>query len=149
MKVFIGADHAGFQLKGQLVEYFQRIGIPVEDLGNDVFDPVDDYPDFAKRVALKVARTGGRGILVCHNGAGMCMAANKVHGVRAIVAMTPAYARSSRIHDDTNVLCLGQGFVSYPMAAKIARAWLKEPFDRQSRRVRRLKKVKAIERGSV
>lgn len=149
MTVYIGADHAGFRLKEELKQYLTQRGVNVVDCGNEVFEKKDDYPDFAAAVARKTVRNRARGILICNNGVGMCIAANKVRGSRAVVSMTPGLARSARRDDDTNILCLGQGFVTTAQAKRIVRAFLEGSYQSIPRRNRRLKKVQRIERGTL
>lgn len=149
MKVFIGADHAGYALKEKVKVYLERIGISVEDCGPYAYEKTDDYPDYALKVAKKVRRSGGRGILFCNNGVGICIAANKVRGIRAVSVETVRLAKASRSDDDTNVLCLGGAFVSYETAKRIIKEWLKVRFRNAARDRRRLKKVQKIERGQL
>ncbi|MGA2025512.1 MAG: ribose 5-phosphate isomerase B [Syntrophobacteraceae bacterium] len=137
MKVCIGADHAGFALKEVVASSLREAGIEVVDVGTNSPDSVD-YPVYALRVARAVE--GGqadRGILVCGSGTGMCIAANRVHGVRAVSAHEPFEARMSRRHNDSNVLCLGSRFIGVDLALEIVREWIKEPFEggRHKRRI--------------
>jgi len=129
MKVCIGADHAGFELKELLAISLREADIEVMDVGTNSPDSVD-YPVYAFRVARAV-RSGqaDRGILVCGSGTGMCMAANRVPGVRAVNGREPFEARMSRRHNDSNVLCLGSRFVGVDLALEIVREWIKEPFE--------------------
>ena len=117
--IYIGTDHAGFTLKNFLKPYLSKAGYKVIDLGNEKYEPGDDYPDYSLRVAKKVAETGARGILLCGSGVGACIVANKVKGIRAVNAADPSIARQSREHIDTNILCLGQNYVSAGLAKKI------------------------------
>ncbi len=137
MKVFIGADHAGFELKDLLASSLREADIEVVDVGTNSPDSVD-YPVYAFRVACAV-RTGeaDRGILVCGSGIGMCIAANRVPGVRAVNGREPFEARMSRRHNDSNVLCLGSRFIGVDLALEIMREWIKEPFEggRHKRRI--------------
>lgn len=147
MKIFIGSDHAGFKLKEQIKKYLTKLKVKYEDLGNQQFDPTDDYPDYAKKVAQKVAKTkNNKGILICDSGAGMCIAANKVKGIRAVNAYTPKIAIKSRQHNNTNILCLGQSYISSSQAKKIIKVWLQTKFSRGARHCRRVNKIKQIEK---
>ncbi|MGH9601510.1 MAG: ribose 5-phosphate isomerase B, partial [Terriglobales bacterium] len=111
MKVSIGADHAGFELKEKIRKLLGDQGIEVVDEGTHSADSVD-YPDYARKVAESVARKQAqRGILVCGSGIGMAMAANKVHGIRAAHVTSEQEARMSREHNDANVLTLGARFL--------------------------------------
>jgi ribose 5-phosphate isomerase B len=139
LKVVASSDHAGFKLRKILVKGLRERGVEVEDLGPDTPDPID-YPDEAAKVAREVsvsahagARAAGsadvRGLLVCGSGVGMCMAANKVDGVRAVDAWSVESARLSRAHNDANVLCLGARLISDADASAILDAWLATPFE--------------------
>ncbi len=137
MKIAIGSDHAGFGLKETIKTYLQENGFDVDDVGTHSRESVD-YPDFAFKVAKKVASGNvERGILICGSGIGMAMAANRIKGVRAVNAMEPFTARMSRRHNDSNVLCLGERFIGKDMALEILKVWLKETFEggRHSRRL--------------
>jgi len=137
MKVYIGSDHAGYALKEIVSSALRDAEIEVVDVGADNSDSVD-YPDYAFRVAQAVG--GGladRGILVCGSGIGMCIAANRVAGIRAVNGHEPFEARMSRRHNDSNVLCLGSRFVGIDLALETVSEWLKEPFEggRHKRRI--------------
>ena len=137
MKVCIGADHAGFALKELVASSLRGADIEVVDVGTNSADSVD-YPVYALRVA-RAGESGqaDRGILVCGSGTGMCIAANRVPGVRAVNGREPFEARMSRRHNDSNVLCLGSRFVGVDLALEIVREWIKEPFEggRHKRRI--------------
>jgi ribose 5-phosphate isomerase B len=137
MKIYIGADHAGWVLKDLVASALSGEGMEVVDVGTNGPDSVD-YPVYAFLVAHAVA--GGqaeRGILVCGSGIGMCMAANRVHGVRAVHGCEPFGARMSRRHNDSNVLCLGSRFTGVDLALEIVREWIEQPFEggRHKRRI--------------
>ena len=137
MKVCIGADHAGFALKELVASSLREADMEVVDVGTNSPDSVD-YPVYALRVARAVERgQADRGILVCGSGIGMCMAANRVQGVRAVHGCEPFGARMSRRHNDSNVLCLGSRFTGVDLALEIVREWIKEPFEggRHKRRI--------------
>src|ERR1019366_163513 len=111
MKLYLGADHAGYELKNALREHLFHLGYEVEDLGAETLDTEDDYPRYAYAVAVKVL--GGdddRGILVCGSGQGMSIAANRVNGIRATLAWSDESAIASRRDDDSNVLVLPSRF---------------------------------------
>jgi len=148
-KVFIGSDHAGFKLKEIIKKYLDRCGYEVEDLGNHYLDQNDDYPDFAKKVALAVAKGKGLGILICDSGVGVCIVANKIKGVRAVNAYNLKIAKASREHNHTNVLCLGQKYLTVNLAKRIVRTWLNSSFDLAPRHCRRVDKIKKIEQGNL
>jgi len=143
--VYLGADHAGWHLKEELKKYLKELGKDCEDLGNQQLDSKDDYPDFALAVAEKVAQTGGKGILICATGLGICIAANKIKGVRGAVVWDEFTALQSRQHNDANVLCLGGKVIDLETAKKIVRTWLEAKFSGEERHVRRLGKIKKIE----
>ncbi len=143
--LYIGSDHAGFALKEAIKQYLDRKKVQYEDLGNHQYVRSDDYPDSAYAVAAKVAKANARGIVVCHNGVGVCIAANKVNGVRAVNAPSVAIAKESRTDNDTNVLCLGGEYISSSLAKRIIAAWLETPFSRAERHHRRVNKIKKIE----
>jgi len=149
MKVFIGADHAGFALKEKIKAYLTELKVPYVDCGNERLEPADDYTDYASQVAKKVARTNSRGILICNSGVGMSIAANKVKGIRAVNAYFPKLAKASRQDNDSNVLCLGQGFLTEQEARKIVSAWLNAKFSPFPRYKRRLRKITKIENGAL
>jgi ribose 5-phosphate isomerase B len=137
MKLYIGADHAGFALKEIIASSLRELGIDLSDVGTEGPDSVD-YPVFAFRVAHAVEKgIADRGILVCGSGVGMCMAANRVPGVRAVNAHEPFEARMSRRHNNSNILCLGARLVGVDLALEIVNEWIKEPFEggRHARRV--------------
>lgn len=137
MKIYIGADHAGFALKELIGSSLRKEGVEVVDVGTNSPDSVD-YPVYAFRVASAVGSgKADRGILVCGSGIGMCMAANRVAGVRAVKGREPFEARMSRRHNDSNILCLGSRFTGVDLALEIVREWLAEPFEggRHKRRV--------------
>ena len=142
MKVYIAADHGGFELKNQIKGFLAMSGIFVTDLGPERYDTNDDYPDYALAVATKVLESPeNRGILICRNGVGMDMVANKFRGIRAGMSWNPEHAASSRIHDDTNVLTLPADYLSRDAAIETVSAWLSTDFDDQERRQRRLDKM--------
>ena len=147
MKVFLGADHRGFELKEKLKEWLKDHGYAVEDLGAHELKPEDDYPDFAFAVAEKVAEdpVGNRGVLLCGSGAGMDIAANKVRGIRATVVWSRESAEHARSHDDVNAVSLAADWTSPEQAGEIVRAFLDTPFSGEERHVRRLKKIGEVE----
>lgn len=109
MKIFIGSDHQGFYLKEKIFAYLVKNGYEVEDAGDKVMDPNDDFPQFAQAVALKIIGSDDkdpRGILICGGGQGMAMAANRFNGIRASVIWDAFEAKMSRNDNDSNVLCL-------------------------------------------
>lgn len=137
MKIYIGADHAGWELKDAIASVLRQSGIDVIDVGTNGPESVD-YPVYAFSVARAVARGDAElGILVCGSGIGMCMAANRIRGIRAVIGHEPYSARMSRRHNNSNVLCLGSRFTGRDLAIDIVQEWLEEPFDggRHQRRI--------------
>lgn len=140
MKVALGSDHAGFELKQAIAELLRAENHEVKDFGTFSSESVD-YPDIAQAVAAAVASgEHERGILVCGAGVGMSIAANKVRGIRAVLAGDEYTARISREHNNTNVLALGERTTGVELAKSIVRAWLAADFDPQSRHARRVEK---------
>lgn len=146
MKIAIGGDHAGYDLKETIKKDLAALGHEVEDLGACEYDALDDYPDFAEAVALAVVQgRAERGIVTCGSGVGAAIAANKVKGARASVAMESYTARQGVEHDDVNVLVMGGRVIGIEVARECLRAFLDARFSGEERHVRRLGKVKAIE----
>lgn len=146
MRIAVGADHAGFPLKEPAIEELQRLGDEVVDLGTHN-EEAADYPDFAQAVGEAVMRgEADRGLLFCGSGVGTSVAANKVPGVRAAVCHDTFSAHQGVEDDDMNVLCLGARVVGPTLALEIIRAWRAAVFSDEERHVRRLNKVKAIEK---
>ena len=146
MRIAIGADHAGFQLKGQIGESLSRDGHEVMDLGAHSALP-SDYPDYAAAVGRAVASgKADRGILICGTGLGMSMAANKVPGIRAAVGVSPVEVRLARSHNDANVLTLGARFVKPVEVAPMVDAFLHTAFE-GGRHAVRVNKITEMEQG--
>ena len=146
MKIVIGSDHAGFTLKQELAQTITAAGHQVLDVGTTSTAPVD-YPDFAAAVgrAILDGRTD-RGVLICGSGVGASVAANKLVGIRAAVCHDTYSAHQGVEHDDMNVLVIGARVVGTALAAELVRAYLAAAFTHEERHVRRLEKVKALER---
>ncbi len=146
MKIAIGGDHAGFDLKETIKKDLVALGHEVDDLGACTYEPLDDYPDFAEAVALAVAQgRADRGIVTCGSGVGAAVAANKVKGVRASIAMESYTARQGVEHDDVNVLVMGGRVIGVEVARECLKAFMGATFSGEERHLRRLNKVKAIE----
>jgi ribose 5-phosphate isomerase B len=146
MKLSIGADHAGYEMKSNLIEYIRSLGHTVNDVGT--FDPSkpDDYPDYAVLVANEVlSGASERGVLVCGSGVGVSVAANKFKGIRAGLCHDHYSAHQGVEHDDMNVLVLGARIVGIMAAQDAVQAFLAAKFTGEERHVRRLQKVKDIE----
>jgi len=143
VRIAIGSDHAGYELKAYLGQMLTG-GHDVVDIGTDCLDSVD-YPDYAVKVArLVAARQVERGILVCGTGVGMSIAANKVCGIRAALAFDLYTAMQSRRHVDANILVLGALVTGKGLAAEIARVWLETPFE-GGRHEGRIEKIRRLE----
>jgi RpiB/LacA/LacB family sugar-phosphate isomerase len=145
MRIAIGSDHAGFELKQELVKHLGELCHKVVDLGTNSEDPVD-YPDYAAAVGDAVL--GGaaeRGILVCGSGVGASVAANKLKGIRAGLCHDTYSAHQGVEHDDMNVLVLGARVIGPALARELATAFVHAAFSGEARHVRRLSKVKALE----
>jgi len=144
MKIAIGADHAGFELKESLRSQLQQAGHEVVDFGTDSLQSVD-YPDFASKVAHDVANGDAeRGILVCSTGVGMSMAANKVDGIRAALGTIPDEVQLTRRHNDANVLTLGARYLDTPKAMELVDVFLGTEFE-GGRHARRVGKIAELE----
>jgi ribose 5-phosphate isomerase B len=148
MKLSIGADHAGYEMKRQLVEFVEKLGHSVHDVGTFQPEKPDDYPDYAILVAEDI-RSGQaeRGILVCGSGVGVSVAANKFRGIRAGLCHDHYSAHQGVEHDDMNVLVVGSRIIGPMLAQDVVEAFLKASFSGEERHVRRLNKVKGIEKN--
>ncbi|MFA6471910.1 MAG: ribose 5-phosphate isomerase B [Candidatus Latescibacterota bacterium] len=146
MKVAIGSDHAGLELKTYLVEELPKKGYEIIDCGTRSYDSVD-YSDYAVKVcALVRAKEAEYGILICGTGIGISIAANKMKGIRAGLCVNEFMARLTREHNDANVLALGGMVVGKPFGLSIAEAFLKEPFSNGERHIRRIQKTMELEK---
>jgi len=145
MKIGIAADHGGFEIKARLSQSIEGLGHEVVDFGPGNFDPSDDYPDYGKPAALAVGKGEvNRSILICNNGIGMCILANKVPGVRGAVVYNDQSAQHTREHHDSNVLCLGgQEFTPEELESFI-KIWLTTEFV-GGRHERRMSKILQLE----
>jgi ribose 5-phosphate isomerase B len=140
-RVYLGADHAGFELKQKLAAELRRLGYEPVDVGPRTLDPADDFPDYAKPVAEAVSTgVARRGVLTCGTGLGMSYVANRYPHVRAAVVWNPEIAELSRRHNDANVLVLPSRFMSDDESLDILRRWLATPFEggRHQRRVEKI-----------
>lgn len=162
MKIFIGGDHAGFELKNRLAEYLKSEGHEVTDFGPSKLDPEDDYPDYIVPVAKAVAGDSlSRGIIIGGSGQGEAICANRFKGIRAVVfygnpkrSDLSADLRSdlgesdvikfSREHNDANILSLGAWFLSFEEAKTAVKLWLETPFSDDERHIRRLSKIDSV-----
>jgi ribose 5-phosphate isomerase B len=146
MKIALGADHAGFEMKEELKKDIEAGGHEVVDLGAHAYEPLDDYPDFAEAVALSVAdQESDRGVVICGSGIGASIAANKIKGVRAGCVNESYAAHQGVEHDDMNVLVLGSRVLGIEVAREALKAFLAAEFSGEERHIRRLNKVLLIE----
>lgn len=148
VKIAIASDHAGVGLKDKIVQFLRELGQPVSDFGTHSRDSVD-YPDYGIQVAQAVS--GGkseRGILLCSTGIGMSIVANKFPGVRAALCHDPLTAEVSRLHNDANILVLGERVLKEETALEIVRVWLTTGFE-GGRHARRVAKIAEIEKKSA
>ncbi len=150
VNVVVAADHGGFALKQALVPLLQGDGHKVIDLGAKEFVQDDDYPDYAEKLAKEI-NTGNarRGILICGSGAGACITANKIPGIRASVCHDTYSARQAVEDDNMNVLCLGARVLGLSLALELSKAFLSASFRDEPRYRRRLEKITEIERAAL
>lgn len=149
MKIFLGGDHAGFHLKEKIEAHLVKQGYDIQDVGNKVLDPADDYPQFAFAAATKVLGSEDddpRAILLCGGGQGMAIAANRIRGIRAVVVWDQTEARMARNDNDANVLALPSRVLQddEQKAFAIVDTWLKTPFSKAQRHARRLREIEEV-----
>ncbi|MFQ5522269.1 MAG: ribose 5-phosphate isomerase B [Acidimicrobiia bacterium] len=145
MRIALGSDHAGYELKEHLSAWLAESGHAVYDLGAHTPEPVD-YPDYAAAVAQAVLDgRADRGIIICGSGAGAAIAANKLRGIRAAVAHDAYTAHQMVEHDDVNVLALGSRVIGVALAEDLVSTFLEAKFTREDRHLRRLEKIRALE----
>ncbi len=144
MKVAIGSDHAGYELKEKIKEFLKANHYEFEDFGTDSKESVD-YPDFAKRVSEAVLGGFNLGILICGSGIGMSMSANKFPGIRAAFCTSPGLAKAGREHNNANVLTLGARFTDEKTAKETVKAFLETDFNDEERHLRRVRKIGELE----
>ena len=151
MKVAIGADHGGYELKSDIAKLLESLGHEVIDQGAHKFDPEDDFPDFAAPVAASVqAGKAERGIIICGSGVGATITANKFPGVRAGLCHDTYSAGQAVQHDDMNVLCLGARVVGVALAVDLVKSFINARLESNEPRFqRRLDKVTAIEKNQI
>ncbi len=148
MKVAIGSDHAGYELKQFMIDQLSRLGYEMIDCGTRSKDSVD-YPDFARAVCDSVlSGETETGIAICGTGIGISIAANKIHGIRAALCHTEFSARMARLHNDANVLALGARVIGADLALSIAEAYLTGKFSEIDRHRKRVQKMMGLENSS-
>lgn len=143
--IYLGADHAGFELKEVILKYLKDNDYLVIDLSPGPPDPQDDYPDIAQKVAQKVLADQALGILLCGSGNGVCVAANKIKGIRASLGYNTQAAKWARQDGDNNILCLAGRVLSPEYATAIVKHWLETPPAAEKRHLRRIEKIKKLE----
>jgi len=149
MRIAVGADHAGYPLKVEVVRFLEEQGHEVTDLGTHSTDPVD-FPVYARQVGQAVQLgKADRGVLVCGSGVGACVAANKLRGIRAALCHDTYTAHQGVEHDDVNVLCLGGRVVGPALAYDIVRSWLTARYIGTGRHKRRVDQILEIERSET
>ncbi|PLS81946.1 RpiB/LacA/LacB family sugar-phosphate isomerase [Candidatus Saccharibacteria bacterium] len=147
MKIYLGSDHNGFHLKEKIFAYLSKRDYNVEDVGDEVLDPNDDFPEFAFKAAVKILGSeedDTRAILLCGGGQGMSMAANRIRGIRAAVIWDAYEAKMTRNDNDSNVLCLPSRILDQEDDKQwqdIIDTWLRTPFANAPRYVRRNKQL--------
>lgn len=147
MRIYIGADHAGFELKGKLIPFLKGLGYEVEDKGALTYDTNDDYPDFVKPVAQAVSENPDtKGIVIGGSGQGEAICANKFKNVRAMEYYAPSRGevsiiKDSRSHNNSNILSLGARFLSEDEARSAVKDWLETSFSNDERHLRRIAKL--------
>jgi ribose 5-phosphate isomerase B len=145
MKIALGSDHGGYQLKEKVKEYLKELNIEYADFGCENEKSVD-YPDIGFKVAKEVISGNcDKGILICGTGIGMSIAANKVKGIRAALCHNELTARYSREHNDANILVLGGRVTCWGLAKEILKVWLDTKFSQEKRHINRLNKIKQEE----
>ena len=145
LRYAVGGDHAGFELKKEVVRLLGQMGLPLHDCGTFSCEP-SDFPDFAEAVAGRIiAGESDRGILVCGSGVGVSVAANKFPGIRASLCHDTYSARQGVEHDDMNVLCIGARVIGPEVAFEIVRAFTSAKYAPQERHAKRLQKILDIE----
>jgi ribose 5-phosphate isomerase B len=147
LKIYLGSDHRGFELKEKLKQQLTEWGHDYEDVGPFEYNKDDDYPDFAEAVAVKVGSSeGAQGILICGSGIGVCITANKIKGVRAGTMAGPEQTKASVSDEDTNVLCLSADYTDEKINLEIVKTFLESKFSGEERHLRRVNKIKNIEK---
>ena len=146
--IYLAADHRGFKLKEEIKEYLMKQGVEAEDVGAFAYNQDDDYVDFARTASEKIAENSGvnKGIFICGSGHGMNIVADKFKGLRAALCFNRQIAAQSREHDDANVLVLASDWIDSADAKDIVTVWLGKQFSGAERHIRRLEKIREIEK---
>lgn len=145
--IYIASDHRGYNLKEFLKGYLSQEKIPFKDMGNHKFDPEDDYPDFAFKLASKVAENLDEniGVMVCGSGLGMVVVANKVKGIRAGLVVSEWFAEHGKENDFLNVISFSADQTDFSLAERILKKWIFSKFNSEAKYQRRLEKIRKIE----
>ena len=148
LKVYLASDHGGFELKKKIIFFLKKNKkYSLKDLGPFSYDPDDDYPDYVIPLAKNVTRDAkSLGIVLCKNGQGVCIAVNKVKGIRGVTGFSKKIVASTRADDNANVVCLPASYISEKEAKAIVMLFLETPFSGAARHLRRLSKVRKLER---
>lgn len=145
--IYLGSDHAGYEVKGVLKEYLKELSQEFVDLGVFTTDSTD-YPDIAREVAEKVSENpGALGVLICGTGTGMAITANKLNGVRAASVVNETMAEMARKHNNANVMTIGSRLIDAELAKKLVKIFIEVPFDTDERHQRRVDKITEIEKN--
>lgn len=145
-KVYLGTDHAGFAYKEKIKPLLEKLGYEPIDCGAFSYDKDDDYPDFCAEAARKVANDSGSfGIVFGKSGAGECIVANKIQGIRAFLAVNARNVQLAREHNNANVMSIGFDFIKEEELEKLLEVFLKTPFTNEERHTRRIEKIKDLE----
>jgi len=139
--IYLAADHRGFELKEKVKKWLKEENFLTEDLGNLIYDPTDDYPDFVKNVAEKISQRKGRGIVFCGSGVGADITANRYIGVRCALGFSSEQIKHGRKNDDINCLSLATDFFSFDQVKKFIKVFLETKFAGQSHHQRRIEKI--------
>jgi ribose 5-phosphate isomerase B len=147
-KIYIATDHAGFELKNQIVDYLKQQGYEIKDYGNSLYDPHDDYTDFVVPLAINMQKdldtSHVKGIVLCRNGVGVGMVVNKFKGLRASISFSVRHIISAINDDNANVLALPVDYISKEEAFDIVKEFLHKEFSNEERHIKRLNKVKDL-----
>lgn len=147
MNLFIASDHGGYHLKKRIIRFIENeLEGTITDIGPAAYDEDDDYPDYVVPLTKNVLEKKGRGIVICKNGVGVCIASNKVPGIRAGIGYNTMAAETMMTDDNTNVLCLAAKGISEDLALVIVKKWLETEFSNSDRHVRRLEKIQQLEK---
>lgn len=148
--LYIASAHRGYKLKKRIIRYLKNeLETEIDDLGAFKYNKNDDYPDYVSLLVKKISKkSNNKGILICGNGIGVCIIANKNKGIRAGIGYNISSAKSMRNDDNTNILCLPSDHLSEDHALAIVKKWLNTPFSKAPRHIRRLKKISKIENNN-